>query len=175
MTLMRNRAGSASVIVVVLLLVGGQSAPNLSGDWVLATATASGGRSTGAGAAPQPAEERPTTSHTTSGAAFNCGRECRIVHKAQTLTVENALLASATSPAPAVTLQLNGQETSVVNSFGPGGQIPTTATWNGAKLEIASKMGPMGITQVLSMEGTQLVVVTSGDRGPRTTLKYKKK
>jgi hypothetical protein len=146
--------------------------PNFSGTWVLATATASGGRSTTAGAVPRAAEERPTSSHTAFGAAFNCGRECTIVHEAQTLKIEKAFLADRTEAAPTVTLQLNGRHLSPVL----GGSVTVTATWTAERLEIVTESAPVGYSQTLWIDGTQLAVVTSDVHGmSRVTLRYNKK
>jgi hypothetical protein len=164
------RVSLVGVAVLVPLSGAAQSRPNLSGNWVLVSATASG---TGRGE--NSSGERPIKSNTASGAAFNCGRECTIVHKGQALTIDKALLASNPNPAPAVTLQLNGRQMSVLDSFNPPREIPVTAKWNGNKLEITSTMGRM-TTQLVTVDASELVVVTSsGTDGPRVTLKYKKR
>ena len=117
-----------------------------------------------------------------SGAPFNCGRECTIVHKGQTLRIDRAYLASDPTPAPAVTLQLNGRPRSVVDSFSPWREIPATAQRIGDRLKISSStsttsMGEYTITQFVFIEATQLVVVTSVniDDFPPMTFRYKKK
>jgi hypothetical protein len=149
------------LLILIPLARAGQPAPNFSGDWVLITATTSGARSTGqAGRAPTTGETR-TTTNTASGAAFNCGRGCTILHKDQTLTIDKALLGSNTQPAQRVTLQLDGRENPVIDSFSPNGEIPATAQWNGNKLEISSSASSHTIKQLVSLEGAQLVVVTS--------------
>jgi len=93
------------------------------------------------------------------------------------LTVDKAHLASHPTPAPAVTLHLDGRQTSVVDSFSPRREIPVTAKWNGDKLEITSSTGLHTITQLVSIEATQLVVVTSVniEADQPVTFKYKKK
>jgi hypothetical protein len=163
--------GTLSVVLIFLpLIASAQSRPDFSGNWVLVSATATGTRGGDS------TDERPITSNTASGAAFNCGRECTLEHKEQAVMIDKALLGSNPDPAPAVTLQLNGREASVLDSFNPPRKIPVTAQWNGNKLEIASKGLVRTITQLVSIEGSELVVViSSGSEQPRVTLKYKKK
>ena len=167
------------VAVAVLVPVSGaaQRKPDLSGHWMLVTATTTGGRTKEKSGTPKASGEVPTTSNTVSGAAFNCGSECTIVQKGQMLTVDKAHLATRPTPAPAVMLHLDGRQTSVVDSFSPRRDIPATAKWNGNKLEITSSTGSHTVTQLVSIEATQLVVVTSvninGDQP--VTFTYKKK
>lgn len=162
---------------LVPMLEVGQEAPDFSGEWVLEAATVSGGGRTASGTSQVASGTRKTTSNAISGAAFNCGRGCTILHKRSMLTVDSALLASNPTPAAAVTMQLNGRSASVVDSFNPGREIPVTAKWNGKKLEILSTGGSHTVTQLVSLEAGQLVVVTSGDRDGDSpvTFTYRKK
>jgi hypothetical protein len=116
-------------------------------------------------------------SNAVSGAGFNCGRECTIVHKGQTLTIAKALLGWDATPVPAVRLQLDGRQISVADPFTPNRQIPVTAKWNGDKLDITSSAGSYSVTQSVSITAGQLVVVTSVNRpaAQPVTFKYKKK
>ena len=157
------RAGLAGVLVLLPVSATAQSRPNLSGDWVLVSATTSGARGTGEAGTADASGERPIRSNTAGGAVFNCGRECTIVHKGQMLTIDKALLGSNTTPAPAVTLQVDGRPTSVLDSFSPNREIPVTAKWNGNKLEITGSTGSHTVTQLVFLDATQLVVVTSFD------------
>lgn len=171
-------ASLVAVAVFVPLSGAAQRRPDLSGHWVLVTATSPADRTTGRSGTPQASGEVHTTSNTVSGAAFNCGSECTIVQKGQMLTVdEGAHLASRPTPAPAVTLHLDGRQMSVVDSFNPRREIAVTAKWNGDKLEITSSTGLHTITQLVSIEATQLVVVTSVniEADQPVTFKYKKK
>ncbi len=168
------------LIVSLLLLASGpyQRTPDLSGDWVLVGATASRARSGG--------EDRPyrettgetrTTANTFSGAAFNCGRECTIVHKGLELTVHNARLSSKKTAAPVVTLHLDGRQMSVVDSFSPNREISVMAKWNGLKLEVASLAASDTVTQSVGIEAEQLVVIGyyRRDRTRSVTLRYEKR
>jgi len=170
-------ASLVAVAVLVPLSGAAQRPPDLSGHWVLVTATTAVARTTGRPGTPQASGEVHTTSNTASGAAFNCGSECTIVQKGQMLTVDKAHLDSSPTPAPAVTLRLDDHQLSVVDSFSPKRKIPVTAKWNGDKLEITSSTGSHTITQLVSIEATQLVVVTSVDIGTVSpvTFKYTKK
>lgn len=170
-------ASLMSLLSILPLAQAGPRAPDLSGRWVLLAASAgAGSRTSGRGSAAQANGEPRTITNTVSGAAFNCGRECTIVHKGQILRIEAALLASNTTPAGVVTLHLDGRQRTAIDSFGPPRQIPVRAAWNGDKVEIASVTGSHTITQVVSVEGGQLVVVTSVDiDGSRPeTFRYKR-
>jgi len=168
------RASLVGLLALVPLSSAAQRPPNVTGNWVLVSATTSGAG--GRGEASN-AGERPITSNTASGAAFNCGRECSIVLEGQTLTIDKALLAANQTAAPAVTLRLDGRQTPVVDSFNAGRQVPAAAKWNGDKLEILSSTGSSAYTQLLSIEAAQLVVVTSVNRegSAPVMLKYRRK
>jgi hypothetical protein len=154
-----------------------QLAPNLSGDWVIASAIATGTRAKVQGATPPENVEVRTSANTASGAAFNCGRQCTIVHRGETLTLREALLGSETQPAVTVSLQLDGRRHLVADSFSPGREIPVTAAWRGTTLEIVSTSGTGTITQTIALDGSELVVMTSDSREPRqrVTFRYKKR
>lgn len=153
-----------------------QDQPNLSGDWVLVAATTSGPtRAPGSVETRQPGQERPIGSYTVSGAPFNCGRACTIVHKVETLIIDEALLGSDATPAPVVVLHLDGRSASVVDSFNSRLQIPMTAGWNGNEVEIATADGRH--RQVIFLDAAQLVVVTTtriGDAQP-VTFRYRRR
>jgi len=171
-------AGLMAASVLVPQSGAAQRRPDLSGNWVLVKATsAGGGRAKEKSGTPKASDEVYTTTTVVSGAAFNCGSECTILQKGQTLTVDKAHLASTPTPAPAVTLHLDGRQMSVVDSFSPSREIPVMAKWNGDKLEITTSTGSHAYTQLISLEGTQLVVVTSSNFGADqpVTFRYKKK
>lgn len=167
----------ATVLGALVLMPSSTAAqkPNFSGDWHLESATTAGG-ARGAGAS-KLSGERTITTNTAGGAAFNCGRECTIIQKGQTLTIEKALLASSSTPAPVVTLQLDGQQAPVIDSFSPNRTILAAAKWKGSEIEIVSSTGSLTFTQLLSAEGAQLVVVTSLDRAGSSpvTFRYRQK
>jgi len=148
-----------------------QRPPDLSGDWVLVSATSSGGRLRGGAEVPTARGEQRISANTVSGAPFNCGRQCTIIHKGRTLTVDRAYLASNATPAPTVMLQLDGRQRSVVDSFSPSREIPATAQWAGDRLKITSST-PTSLRGELTF-----VVVTSVniDGDAPVTFKYKKK
>jgi hypothetical protein len=162
---------TAGVLALLTAQPEAQRQPNLSGHWELVEALVTGpGRDGTASDKP-----RPTTSTTISGAAFNCGRACTIAHKGQTLTIANARLADSVE-APDVVLRLDGQQANVINSFGAPSELPVTARWQGEKLEIVT--GDRGAVwkQVLSLERTELVVVSAHERyGIETIFRYRKK
>ena len=169
--LTKMQAFTAGLLVLAPLSAAPPQVPNFSGHWVLATATATGGGWTSGGAVAYATVERPTTRHTTIGAAFNCGRECTIGHEGETLSIQNAILAGRAEPAPTVMLQLSGRRTlPVLGQF-----VPVTAAWNAERLDIVTESAPRGYSQSLSFAGTQLVVMTSDVHvTSRLTLKYNK-
>jgi hypothetical protein len=171
------RATLVGALAMVPMSSVAQRPPNFSGDWVLVSATSSGSRGTGGAETSMASGARSTMVNTTSGAAFNCGRECTIVHKGQTLTIDKALLAANPTAAPTVTLHLDGRQTPVVDSFNPSREIPTTAKWSGDKLQITSSSGSRAHIQLLSLDTAQLVVVTSYELegSSPVTFRYRKK
>ena len=78
-----------AVTALVPLLAAAQRPPDFSGDWVLVSATSSGGGGRGAAGETDTRGDHRVTSNTVSGAAFNCGRGCTIVHKGQTLRIDS--------------------------------------------------------------------------------------
>lgn len=165
-------------LVIALLLApipaGAQLATDFSGTWELVSAAAPGARGAGRGGN----GSNSISSNTMSGAPFNCGRRCTIAQRGAMLVVDQAYLGSATTPAPAVTLHLDGRQEDVVDSFSPSRQIPATAQWVGEELEITSATSSQKskLMQHLSIEGGQLVVVNAIDIPgvQAVTFKYKK-
>jgi len=182
-----RRIVCATAGVLALLTVQGeaQRRPDLSGQWELVEALVTGPGRDGT------VSEKPrrTTSTTISGAPFNCGRGCTITQKGQTLTIENAQLAgdpgkdTGQTP-PAVTLHLDGRQTKVVDSFNwqAPRELPVTARWDANKVRIESvdhgALATLTWTQLLSLENSQLVVVTTSARDGEsrwgTTFRYRK-
>ena len=161
------------IVTLLAVLTGPQqraAQPDLSGDWTLAAATTNRSRNGGPG-------EQPTTSYLSEGSAFNCARECRIVHRDSTITVENALLkAGATARSPTVTIVVDGQPHKVVDSVNIGNTIETIGRWEDGKLLITSTLFGKPNIQTISLENNQLVVVRSFvTSDTKLTLRYTKK
>jgi hypothetical protein len=163
----------ATVCIMALVTVQGeaQRRPDLAGQWELVEALVTGATRDGA-ASDQP---RRTTSTTISGAPFNCGRGCTITQKGQTLTIDNAQLADIpgrdkTRPTPAMTFHVNGEQMTVVDSYNwdPPREMPVTARWEGSRVRIESvdrgTLATQTWTQLLSLEDSHLVVVTTSSR-----------
>lgn len=165
-----------NTMVAVLAMLLAAAAPalaqnNLSGEWRLATATTNRSRGGGPG-------EQPVRQYVMVGSAFNCGRECRIVHNGSTLTVENAQLeAGYTASSPTVTMVVDGRTHSVADSVTLGNTIEAVCRWEGGRLSITSTLLGKPITQVISLEQDHLVVVKSyiTDPSAKLTLRYTKK
>ena len=155
--------------------------PDFSGKWVWVESRVSGGGRSGEA----PADGTRSSVHTSSGAAFNCGRECTIAQKGATLTIDNAQLADykgkdPSERTPPVTFRIDGREAEVVDSFNPSARLTASAKWDGNKVQIASRSGASSIsrTQLLSLEDGNLVVVhiaTVSGEPVRVTMKYRKK
>jgi hypothetical protein len=153
---------------------------DFSGDWVWVESLVIGSTRSGE----TPAGGVRSSVNTSSGAAFNCGRECTILHKRDTLTVDNARLGGdAKQPSaktPAVTFRIDGREVEVVDSFSPHRKLAAAAKWVGNQLEISSGSTPSFSpwTQTLSIEEGHLVVVhartVNGERH-QVRMKYRKK
>lgn len=144
--------------------------PNLSGEWVFMSGTTDSAR----GGTPG---ERPTKAHTTSGAAFNCGRECRIVQAGSSLTIEDARFDGHDgSTIPAVKLQLDGKPHMVVDSFNPGNTIEAISRWNDGKLLVDGTAWGALFKQSVWLERDELVVATSSVvAGWTTKIRYERK
>jgi len=167
----RVHAIVALVAVLTAPAAPGVAQPDFSGEWTLTTATSNRVRGGGSG-------EQPVRQYVMDYLAFNCGRECRIVHKGSTLTVENAQLKDgATAPSPTVTIVTDGRSHTVVDSFTQGNTIEAVARWQDGKLVITNVVGRMLMTQTVSLEQNQLVVVRLGVNDPdsKWTLRYTKK
>jgi hypothetical protein len=150
-----------------------QRRPDFSGEWELVEALASGGSRDGS------VSEGPrrTTSTTISGAAINCGRGCTITQKGQTLTIARAQLPASDPPraVPDVTLQLDGKERQVVDSFNPSIELPVITRWQGGGLEVETR-SRVPWKQTLRIEKGELLVVSTNPRfGTEMTLRYRKK
>jgi hypothetical protein len=171
-----------SALALIPIPGAAQHRPDFSGDWVLAEALATGpGRDA---SAPGTTTARPTTSTTISGAPFNCGIACTIVHKGQALTILNANLPDypgkdKSRPTPSVTLHLDGRQLEVVDSFSPSRRMPVTAQWQGDRVRIESRSGRLAMKQVLSLEQSRLVVASTaeldGQLLGQTTFTYRRK
>lgn len=163
-----------SVLVIVGLLAptvspkGAQ--PNLSGEWTLSSATTTGTRDGSTG-------EQATKTYLMDFSAFNCGRACRLVHKDSTLTVENAQLKdNETAKGQTVSIVTDGQKHTVIDSINIGNKIETVARWEDGKLSVTSMLAQIPLTQTISLEKNQLVVVKSFvTTGTKLTLRYTKK
>ena len=169
--MMRVNAIVALVGVLAAPAAPGVAQTDLSGEWRLASATANRTRNGGPG-------EQPVRRYVMDAHAFNCGREYRIVHKGSTLTIENAQLkADATALSPTVTIVVDGRSHAVVDSVTPGNTIETVSRWEDGKLVITSMLLGIPITQTVSLEQNQLVVVKSyvGDSDAKVTFRYTKK
>jgi hypothetical protein len=106
--------------------------------------------------------EQPTNRFVADERAFNCGRECRILVKGSTLTIEHAQLKDDTTiSTPAVTIELDGQPHTVVDSNSPGKTHEVTGRWENGDLVIITVLDGRPVTQTISLEHAQLVVSTA--------------
>jgi hypothetical protein len=157
--------------LVVAVPATAQRSPDLSGRWEFAGGITTSSRTSSDNT------PRSTTSNTISGAAFNCGRECTILQKGQTLTIADAHLAARPNPAQAITIRIDGRPAAVTDTFSPSRALSVTAKWNGEKLEVATASGAHTVRQTIYLDAKELVVVTAveiGDIKP-VTFRYRKK
>jgi hypothetical protein len=152
-----------ALVALVMLLAQGTPAPNLSGEWKLASSTRNAGRG-----------EEPQKRYVADGWAFNCGRECRIVQKGTTLTIENAQLADADASSPTVTIELDGKPHTVVDSGNRGSNLEVSGRWENGTLTITTMLAGRPTSQTISLDHSQLVVVTSLMTS-KLTYRYSKK
>lgn len=174
-------AALISASLVVPLMAQTRRPPDFSGNWVWVESRVSGAGRSGE----TPADGTRSSVHTSSGAAFNCGRECTIMQKGTTLTIDNAQLADYKGKDPAertppVTFQIDGREAEVVDSFNPPRKLTAATKWDGNKLQITSGSRSSSFlwTQILSLEEGHLMVVhtaTPNGEPVRITMKYRKK
>jgi hypothetical protein len=158
---------AAVVGILSALAVQRGTPPDLSGEWKLTSATTNRTRDGRTG-------EQPTRTILAEGQAFNCGRQCRILNKNSTLTVENALLKTgATGPSPTVNIVIDGRPHMVVDSINLGNTIETVCHWKDGTLVITSTLFGRPVNQTISIEGNQLVVVKSfATSDTKVTLRY---
>jgi hypothetical protein len=139
-----------SLTALVMVLAQGPTAINLSGDWKLVSSTLSSASG-----------EVPQNRYVADSRAFNCGRGCRIVHKGSTLTIDNAQLEdAATASSPIVTIELDGQPHTVVDSVNVGSTLEVTGHAENGTVMITTMVAGRPANQTISLEGTQLVVVS---------------
>lgn len=149
--MVRVEAIVALVGVLVAQAAPKVAPPNLSGEWKLISSTSNGERG-----------EQPTKRFVADERAFNCGRECRIVVKGSTVTIENAQLKDdATASSPAVTIALDGQPHTVIDSNSPGKSHEVTGRWDNGRLILTTVLYGRPVTQTISVENAQLVVATA--------------
>jgi hypothetical protein len=164
------------VLAVMMLLPAlgeAQQRPDFSGEWELVEALVTGGGRDGTVSE----EPRRTTSTTISGAAFNCGRGCTLTQKGHALTVARAQLAAShpSSPPPNVTLELDGKERKVVDSFNTSSELSVIARWQSGGLEVETR-SRVPWKQTLRIEKNELLVVSTNPRfATEMTLRYRKK
>jgi len=175
--------GVVSAGAVLPMSAEAQRRPDFSGHWILVDGQVSGAARDSSKPA---ADQRPTITTTISGSPFNCGRECTITQKGQTLTIADARLADypgrdKSQPTPAVTIDVDGRTTRVVDSFSPSRQLPVSARWDGDRLRIESQPPESAVAriQVLSLKPGVMVVVSSttinGEAHDQTTFTYRRK
>lgn len=160
-------------VSICCLNLGHQDRTNLSGDWVLVGATTTASRASPDQKSDMTVRERPTAVTSASGAAFNCGRQCRIRHESGRLTVDEAVLGPDDRRAPPVTFVLDGREHSVIDTFNPDGTLTAQASVKGNGVEIASRKGTVEVNQVLTLKDGELAVVTAFGRGAGMTVAFR--
>jgi beta-lactamase regulating signal transducer with metallopeptidase domain len=132
--------------------------PDFSGHWLLVSATATGRGRGGSGATEG---EHKTSSIWASGAPVNCGPECTITQNAGTFTIMRP--GEPRYDNGVVVLNLDGSDSTLTTPR--GSQYVFHAHREADKVVVTYDPGygngQLGVTQVLSIEGGKLKVVTS--------------
>jgi hypothetical protein len=86
-----------------------------------------------------------------------------MVLKDSTLTVENAQLEDKPSaPSPTVTIKLDGRPHTVVNSVDRGESLEVTGRLEGGVVSVTTMVAGRPVSQTISLDKTQLMIVSSG-------------
>src|SRR5262245_22093924 len=152
---------TAAATVLCLATLSAQGKPNFSGKWVREEAPAP---AAGADAGQRRAGGPPMGGG--GGAGFSCGGMCTLTQDATSLKVDRAQGNQTFTS----TFKLDGTD-SKNQMPGQGGMtdVITAAKWDGNKITFTTKRQVQGATvtsvQTMSMEGANLVVESSIDRG----------
>ena len=145
----------ATAVLAVATMAFAQAKPDFSGTWAPDAAAAPAG--TGGGGAP-------------GGGGGGGGRgmagPMTVKQSGDTLTIERTMGENKVTQ----TYKLDGSES---KNAGRGGDVVSTAKWDGSKLVITTKTDQGEQVQTLSLEGGTLTIDRTGGRGPSKTT-YKK-
>ena len=149
----------ATAVLAVATMAFAQAKPDFSGTWApdAAAAPATAPAGTGGGGAP-------------GGGGGGGGRgmagPMTVKQSGDTLTIERTMGENKVTQ----TYKLDGSES---KNAGRGGDVVSTAKWDGSKLVITTKTDNGDQVQTWSMEGGNLTIERTGGRGPSKTT-YKK-
>jgi hypothetical protein len=161
-------------ICVSILVIGAaaaQSKTDFSGQWSLVAAPGMGGGSGRGGRGGGGA-----VTSIISGAPVNCGRECTMTQDVRTLTISRPANQQGIKP-PDVVLNLDGRESTIIQSLEPPVEYKAGAKWDGGKLVVIRSMGKDNVTQTISIQDDKLTVVSlfNVEGAVPVTLTYAKK
>jgi hypothetical protein len=137
----------ATAVLAVATMAFAQAKPDFSGSWAPDAAAAPAG--TGGG-----------------GGGRGMAGPMTITQTADTLTIERTMGDNKVTQ----TFKLDGSES---KNQGRGGEVVSTAKWDGSKLVITTKMEGGDQVATYSLEGGNLVIERTGGRGAGKTT-YKK-
>ena len=150
----------ATAVLAVATMAFAQAKPDFSGTWApdaAAPAAPAAPAGTGGGGAP-------------GGGGGGGGRgmagPMTVKQSGDTLTIERTMGDNKVTQ----TYKLDGSES---KNAGRGGEVVSTAKWDGSKLVITTKTENGDQVQTWSMEGGNLTIERTGGRGPSKTT-YKK-
>ncbi|HKT81369.1 MAG TPA: hypothetical protein VJP86_14185, partial [Vicinamibacterales bacterium] len=112
-----------------------------------------------------------------SGGAVNCGPECTISQNAMTLTIVRPAVKDHTPPdVGTVVLNLDGSDSTITQRRDPPDTYTAKAKWDGDRLVVTREMGPLTVTQMLSLDQGKLKVTSTfvGTEMPPVTMTYTK-
>jgi hypothetical protein len=145
----------ATAVLAVATMAFAQAKPDFSGTWAPDAAAAPAG--TGGGGAPGGGG---------GGGGRGGGGPMTVKQAGDTLTIERTMGDNKVTQ----TYKLDGSES---KNAGRGGEVVSTAKWDGGKLVITTKTENGDQVQTWSMEGGNLTIERTGGRGPSKTT-YKK-
>ena len=145
----------ATAVLAVATMAFAQAKPDFSGTWAPDAAAAPAG--TG-GTAPAGGGAPPAGGGGGGGGGRGGGGPMTVKQAGDTLTIERTMGENKVTQ----TYKLDGSES---KNAGRGGDVVSTAKWDGGKLVITTKTDNGDQVQTWSMEGGNLTIERTGGRG----------
>lgn len=171
---------SALALIAFTVSLGAQAKTNFAGKWTVVPADPSAAPAAPPAGAPGGGGGGGGRGGGRGGGAVS-GMEVTLTQDATTLTIDKVQGGRGGAPGTPVklTVKLDGTDSKNTVTIG-GNPVDQTlkATWDGAKLTITTSFdmgrGPQTSTQVLAIDGGNLVVTNKAADGTETKVTYKK-